>query len=188
MQNKTKQDSKDHKWIYYLVGLLCIAVAAVVAILFLLNNGKSVSNQGETIETVQSISCTGKNIPYPYVEANETDEQSIALDFILNNDKINTASLTYQLTTEPGSVEKTTTNITIAINKSFAKDGLEHNALNATFSSLSDSAQMILYAKAKDITSATAKYFLLENANGKHDDDTIVKVLEEKGLSCKVNN
>lgn len=188
MQNKTHQRSNDHRWIYYLMGLLFIVVAVVLAILFSLNGKTTISDQGETVETMQSISCANKNVSYPFVGVNSSDNQSIKLDIILNNNKINTASLTYQLLTDSNSVEQTRTNISIAINKFFAKDSLEHNALNATFSSLPDSVQMTLYAKAKDITGITAKYFLLESANGKYDNDTVIKALEEKGLLCKVGN
>lgn len=188
MQNKANQNSKDQRWIYRLIGLLLIIVATVAAILFLLNGKTTISEKGEIIETVQSISCGGNNTSYPYTGIGSTDRQSIRVDFILNNDRINTASLTYQVSTGSNSVEKTTTNINITINKYFAEDDLEHNALNATFSSLSDSTQMTLYAKTKDITNTTAKYFLLEDANGKYDDNTIIKALEEKGLSCKVNS
>lgn len=170
--------------VFSLMGVICIIAAVVLIAIFMLR-GETTSIDSGSIETAQSLACKGDNLIYPYSEGIDAEKRSLKINVILNNDELSSVSLIYKIYPKDASaIQQNTTNLHIAVNKSFGESGLGTDALGATYSSLADSVQMTFYAEARSINGVTAKYFLLENTSGNYVKDAIMQAYSNKGLSC----
>lgn len=179
---------KNHSWIYLLIGILLIIVAIVAAILFFLKGSTTTTSTGGEVETTQSITCDSNQATYPFFATNSADRHSLKINVVLENDKLSTISLTYQLSYDDTSkIKQVTTDNRISLEDHFAKDGLSYASFDTHFSELDDSSQLTMYAKAKELNGPNAKYFLLEETNGSFKMGAITNAYNKKGLNCVVN-
>lgn len=176
---------KNKKSTLVWVGVSSIILAVVLAVFFL-TQGSMTTIESGSVDVVRSLTCESSDVIYSFYESDGADKRFLKINAVLNDDELDTISLTYKLY-YPNSevVEQRTTNMSITMSKSFAMDGLGADPLNVTYASFSDAVQMRLYAGAETLNSVSAKYFLLDGLN-KYNKDEIVKTYNVKGLNCVV--
>ncbi len=184
MNNQNESNNKRF-WLF-VSGIGLCALAVVFLILFLLQGETKYSDsEGSTIKT-QSITCVGNNITYPFQTA--PGNGTVKIHAILNDDKLKSISLVYELHySDPKIVEQETTKLNADMNRAFGANGLGADALGATYLSLTDLVQMTLYTERKSLNSNSAKFFLLGESSGNYEKDEILQIYGDKNLDCALS-
>lgn len=182
----SQNESNNKRFWLFVSGIGLCALAVVFLILFLLQGETKYSDsEGSTIKT-QSITCAGDDITYPFQTASKSG--AIKIHTVLNDDKLKSVSLVYKLYySDPTVIEQVTTRMNADMNRAFGENGLGADALGVTYSPLSDSVQMTLYAERKNLNSSTAKFFLLEGSSGDYKKDEILQIYGGKNLDCALS-
>ena len=181
-QNKTKNGPF---WLFVTGAGLCVLAIILLVIFLLQGETKYSDSEGSTIKT-QSITCVGNNITYPFQTA--PGNGTVKIHAILNDDKLKSISLVYELHySDPKIVEQETTKLNADMNRAFGENGLGADTLGATYSPLIDSVQMTLYADRKSLNSNSAKFFLLEESSGDYRKDEILQIYGDKNLDCALS-
>ncbi len=185
MEEKSKENNTTKKIIYAILGVLLIVVAVVLVILFLLRGNTTISDSTRTDIVTESLSCEANDVEYPIFTFDKSDKKSFKINMVFGEKKLDTLSLIYRLyySNTDDITESEVTNH-IAMNESFADDGLQPNSFGAVFATLNDSMQMTLNAVKKQINGSSAKYFLLEEV-ANYSKDNLKKHYESKGFECK---
>ena len=184
------KEGSANGWGFAAFGGGVLVVAGVLIVLFLMN-GKTTSVGGEEeVTTTASITCQSEGnmgeFTYPFYAGGGAQE--VKINAILKNDKIDTISLTLRIYAEgEKTIEMNTTKLHGEMNKAFGASQLGADALGATYSSLEDYSQMILYSEVSELNGVTERFFLLEGANGSYAKEKIQQVYREKGLGCIFN-
>lgn len=190
MENR-KKDNK--RWIFVLVGSLLLVTAVVLMLFYFMQGSSTSTDNGGTSETVESLSCEGEKVDYPYFKhVDGVDEKSTKVNAIFNNDKLNTISFTYKITYKDKNknhdeLEKVRTNNYFDVTKEFEDSGLTVDALGIRFSTLDDGVQMALYTDSKGLSNLSSKYFLLDSANGNYKINNLKTIYENMGMKCIIN-
>lgn len=187
MENRSRK-KKDKKWILILLGIICIVIAFVLLILFLLQGNTKTISEGGSIEPTEAITCTSDEVVYPFFKSNDAKSRSMKINAIFDNDKLDIITLTYKLEYDDAKqAEQSSAENHAALNTSFYDDSMSADSFDAHFSVLKNSMQLSLHAEAKEITGTTAKYFLIDNVSGNHKKESLTKILNSKGLDCIIN-
>lgn len=173
----------SQRFVLIVAGIGLIILAVILLILFLLQGDTKYSEGEGSASVTASITCTDQDAVYPFRTAPGGGVMKIHA--IIDDDKMKTVSLVYRLYYDDHSViEGQTTRLNADMNRAFHESGLGADALNVTYSSFDDSVQMTLYAHDEDINNNTAKFFLLEDASGDYKKDEIMRIYDEKGFDC----
>lgn len=176
----------NQRSVLIITGMGLIILAAIFLVLFMLQGDTKYSEGEGSTSATTSITCTDDDATYPFRTASGGGVMKIHA--IIDGDKMKTVSLVYRLYYDDHSViEGQTTRLNADMNRAFHESGLGADALNATYSSFDDSVQMTLYAHDKDINNNTAKFFLLEDASGDYKKDEIMRIYDEKGFDCTLD-
>ena len=178
---------ESREWIYVLIGIICIIVTVVSIVLFLLQGSTKTITSGE-VEVSESVACEVEGISYPFFKYDGSKSKSIKVNIMFDGDKFETINLIYRLdydSTEQ--VEHSNNENHAAMNFSFEADSLGVDYFDAHYSNLGDTAQMTLYAGARELNGVTAKYFLLDGVTN-YTRDTITKKYNSQGLNCVIKN
>lgn len=180
-------DNRRNNTILSLIGLTALIIAIILTLLSMLYGNTTIVEGGD-IKTTQSLTCESDQVVYPFFENDKANKRLLKISVIMHDDKVDTISLVYKLYYDDNRmIDGFTTSLHSAITESFGADGLEADALGATYSVLSDAAQMLLYAEARNINEVTNKYFLLENVKDVYEKDNVLKAYGAKGLKCVLN-
>lgn len=184
--SEERQDRGRQGYVFLiLAGMGLLIVATVLIILFLLQ-GETVSVDGESeVEATVSMVCTSDEALYPFFAEGE---QSIKVNAVLEKDKISTIALTLKIHggDDAKTIEQTTTRLNAAMNKAFGANGMTADALGATYSVLEDASQMRIYSEARNLNSASAQFFLLEELSGNYNRKKVEQAYNDRGLDCVV--
>lgn len=189
MENNTKNNKSKNRWIFFLVGILCIVVAIVLLILYFMQGKITITDHGGEIETTESITCISNKVAYPYFKEDDAKKKDLKINAIFNDSKLDTITLTYQLDYDDEvQAEQASAEHHAELNKKFYEDSMNADALGTHFSVIKGTMQLSLRAESKEITGVTSKYFLIDNTSGNHKKDSLVKIFSNKGLNCTINN
>ena len=184
MEQSQKQ---NREWIFVLIGIICIIVAVIAVILFLLQGNIRTEGSGE-VEMTESVVCEGEGVSYPLFRHDSSNSRTMQISVLLGDDKIDTINLVYKLDYNSFDESKQSSAENHAdMNRSFSEDSMGPDSLGATYSSFDDGMQITLYAKAKELNGVTAKYFLLDGVNS-YTKDNIVKKYNGLGLNCEIKD
>lgn len=187
MENGSRK-KKDKKWILILLGIICIVIAFVLLIIFLLQGNTKTISEGGSIEPTEAITCTSDEVIYPFFKSNDAKSRSMKINAIFDNDKLDIITLTYKLEYDDAKqAEQSSAENHASLNTQFAEDSLGADALDTHFSLLKNAMQLSLHADAKEVTGITSKYFLIDNSSGNHKKDSLTKMFNSKGLDCIIN-
>ena len=179
---------KRNNNIFVTTGIVLVLIAVCLMIAFLTRGSINITNNPVEVNSIESVVCTGK-VGYPLFNDDGIAKKTIQINAVFKNDKLDSIALVYKAYSNSASeIEKITTSNNATMNKSFSTSGLGANSLGAGYSRLKDASQMSLYAKHNEINVITAKYFLLDELNGRFSRESITKAYNEKGLDCKINN
>ena len=84
MENNTKNNKAKNRWIFFLVGILCIVVAIVLLLLYFMQGKITVTDHGGEIETTESITCTSNKVAYPYFKEDNSKKKDLKINAIFN--------------------------------------------------------------------------------------------------------
>ena len=189
MENNTKNNKSKNRWIYFLIGILCLVAAVVLLIIYLLQGRITVTNEGGEIETTESITCTSDKVSYPYFKEDDSKKKDLKINAIFNDNKLDVMTLTYQLSyDDENQAKQASAEHHAELNKQFYEDSMDADSLGTHFSVIKGIMQLSLRAESKEITGVTSKYFLIDNTSGIHKKDSLVKIFSNKGLNCTINN
>ncbi len=189
-QSKSKKSSK--KWIYALIGCLLVIVAGVSVVLFLLQGETKVTNSDGSKEVAHSLVCEGNIDEYPFFKHDDSDSKSVKVNALYDGEKLDSISFTYQMTYKGDKKDvKDLKKISDAnsgdIEKEFDDSGVNYGAFDIKFTTLENGVQMAMYAKTKELSSSSAKFFLLDSASGQYKVDNLKNIYGTKGLKCVEN-
>lgn len=188
MDNNNHKKKGIHNWILVLIGIICIVTTFVLLIIFLLQGNTTISDEGGDVDITESITCSSDDFTYPFFKHNEANGSSIKINAIFDDSKLDTISLTYKLEYDEEEQAKQVSAINHAsLNGHFKDDSLGADALGAHYSVTKGTMQLNLHAEASDITGITSKYFMIDNTSGNHSKDTLIKMFNNKGLNCIIN-
>lgn len=180
--------NNQKKWIYFLIGIICIVFVVVLIILFFLQGDTNIVGEGE-ITIAESFTCEGEGLWYPFFTFDNSNGKSIKINVLLDDkSKLDTINLVYRLKYDSKELSERSEAINFAsFGKSLASDSLNAESFESRFVDMEDAMQMTLYAKAKELNGVTAKYFLLNGSNDLKR-DTLTKIYNDQGLSCVILN
>lgn len=171
------------------VSLFAVAFLLLIAFFVVknINGNTTITNSAGEINESQSISCESDKVKYPLLEKQTGEKFKTKIDAVFNDNKLTNVSLTYKMNFDDQEmIDKKETEIRIVMNRSFADDNLSADTFNSNYAKLNDAVQYSMNATKKELSSTTAKYFMLENAAGKYSQDSLTKVYSELGLKCIV--
>lgn len=182
-----QEKQQNREWVYVLIGIVCIIVTVIAIILYLLQGSTKTISGGE-VELSESMACEGEGFFYPMFKYDNAKSKSIKINIMLNDDKIDTINLIYELGYDDAEqIKQSSAENHAAMNFSFEDDSLGPDALRAHYSNLEKASQMALYAEAKDLNGVTKKYFLLDGVNSLTKDN-IAKKYNELGMNCEIKD
>ncbi len=173
-----------------------IAVAALIVcatlIITLMNGETKTTGQNPSSINGAALICKSTAITYPITTYDNSINKDLKVIINSYSDKVDAISLTYELFYDNSQqVAASEARNHADMNISFGKDKLSADAFNAHYSKMENSMKMTLYAKAGEITSVGAKYFLIDA----HSDEDLPNTLQEyqnnykmQGFSCTTNN
>ena len=169
------------------IGIILVLIA-IVLILWFFMHGETRLGGEWTIEQTSSLTCEATGIEYPFFEYDNSREKTVKINSTREDEDVKAISLIYNIKydNEKSIIDSENLNH-LAMNKKFADDGLEFDALGLKFSRFSDGLQMSLFANSDQINGKTAKYFMLDETSNISPVE-IQKVYETKGFICQRKN
>lgn len=176
----------NQKWVYALMGIICMVVTLVLVALFLMQGNKKVTNTGGDVMATESMTCSSDEVIYPVFTYDNSKKKSLKVNIVLNDNKLDTISLIAKLYYDDAKeIEQSSAENHAAMNRSFYADSMSADSFEANYSYLEDAMQMTLYAKAKELNGMNAKYFLIETISG-YTKEALKNNYNKQGLSCLI--
>lgn len=191
---------------------LFFAVVAFVLIASLLSQRQTSSGGGTEIVKIKSLTCKTDNYLYPFLKFDESDKKELKIVATFGENDLKSISLQQTLYyNDVNLVSQSEGENHAAMNVGFAENGLGADALGANYAKLSNAMVFGLYAVGDEMNETAMKYFLLDGAKKKDENDvgvetgggneangidkTVVKdynetkqIYEELGMSCVGEN
>lgn len=182
---------KSGKTIGIILVILGIVVC-VVALVILMKGETKTSGQKISDIKGESLACENQDIHYPFTDYDKSKAKELKIAVSFYDDNIDAISLMYTLRYDDEQQVKASEASNHAdMNISFSKNGLSADALSARYSKMKDSMVMSLYAKKDDLSSVTAKYFMIELRNQTDLPATLTEYqdnYERQGFVCKISS
>jgi len=163
-----------------------IAVTTVVIFLIFSMNG-NVKKFGISLqdETDESISCTTKDINYPFFTYDNAISKNTEIKMVFNEDRLVSIYLVHEMFYADNSASASEASNRASMNKSFGST-YGPDAFNANYHTSNTEMRMSLYANAKGLGEDAKKYFLASNTTNVR--DSLVKNYQNQGFICRTNN
>ena len=184
-----RQDFKKINWALW-VGMLLVIVAIVLLGWFFLKGETKVSGNWPEPETAQSIACEAEGVLYPFFKYDNSDKKTMTIKAIFKNDVLYSIALTSMLYySDATKIERSESENHAAVNLKSQAEGLGADVMNSKYSKLGDGMKMSMYALAKNVTSETAKYLMLDvnPGNSQYSLSLIKEIFTKKGFNCVEN-
>lgn len=181
MDNKEKNNKN-------IIGIIILAAIVVITILFFLLQG-STTTTGNFPENTsdKSLTCAGENIAYPIFTYDNATKKTAEISVLFSKDKFKSIVIAYNLYyTDVNSISASEAHNHAAMGQSFADDGLEADALSATYSKFDDRMQMRLYATDNQLTDKTTKYFMIDSREPLVSLGDFQNIYQKNGFVCKI--
>lgn len=184
---KSKRYIADWPLLFFLLFVIIIIIFLIW--LFTRDNVTTTGNNPE-IESVDSVVCDISGIEYPFFDYDSSSKKTTKITVTFKNKNLDTISMLHTLQyANTEDAQKSETLNHAALNISTQNAGLGPDILNAHYAIVSNALQLLLTAKAKDITSTTSKYLLLNSPdNERYTKSNILRNYKNKGFSCEEVN
>ena len=177
-----KAIKSNERWIMVWI-MLFSGLAGWLVWMILSQNHSYVSKEPEVM-TVKSLTCTSDSYLYPLFLYDESDKKDFKIIVSFAGDEIRTISLQEKLYYGDKSKIIASESVNHAeMNNSFGRDGLQADALGASYSEMDDGLRFGLYENYNKLDEKSIKYFLLDEKK-QFDYNGIKKAYEELGLEC----
>ena len=185
MNSGDHRSGKVGKTMLVISGVAFIIVAVVLLFLFLLQGETKTTGGWHGAETTESLSCKANNLPYPIYESNNVSNSTTQINAIFNSSILDSISLLRKTNYANADIAKIENDaLMAAMDTNFGKNGMKAFALNATFSTDINTAQMSLYVKQDGLNNKSMKYFMLDKLPTKIDD--YQKAYQAIGFKCEM--
>ena len=172
--------------IWVLIGSVVSLAVAVVLISSLMSAKRS--DSGEVIGEIKmdSITCESDKVAYPFFEYDDSVSKLLKVTAMSDGDNLHSVSLQYILYyNDEESILRSEGGNHAAMNMGFYERGLGSDAINATYSRLSNGLRFGLYQTGGDLSETEKEYFFLDGLM-KYDVDTLSALYNGMGMNCKI--
>ena len=178
-------------------GAICAAVVILVLVVglvlvFLMNRTETRTWHDETTTTTGSLVCTNASPANAFFKHDDEVSAEHKIKVTFKGDQFDKLNYTY--TGEFESNEEATSALSemhADYNIYMGENGLDQEALYATFSPMENEGVINLYISRDDFNSATAKFVFLSNGEfkkmGKYSAEEVQKVYKNKGFTCQLS-
>lgn len=191
MEEDSPKKSKRYIASWPMLIILLLVIAIIIFLIWFFTRGNvTTTGSNPEIESVDSIVCDITDSKYPFFTYDNSTKKATKVTTTFRNNKLDTVSLIHTLyypNIEESGKSETLNHAALNINTQNA--GLGPDIFNAHYTTTSDSMQLLLSAKTKEISSDTAKYLLLDETNGgNYTKSVVLKNYKNKGFSCEEVN
>ena len=184
MKNRDKLAKSNLVWV--IIGSLLLMALLILLIISLVSTHKNETTGEKDIKIVQSLTCESDEFVYPFFEYDGSTSKEFKIIITFEDEKIHSLSLRYILYYDDEESINYNDNFNhAAMNLSFYERGLDSDAINATYSRLSDAYKMNLYEDAANLTEPEKEYFLLDGIS-EYNTTTISHQYNQLGLDCVI--
>ena len=173
-----------------IVIILAIIICTIILILLMHGETKTAGENPSNV-TSESLVCKSSSVDYPIFTYDHAKSKELKITANFYNDKVNALSLAYTLYYDNAEQIEASEAVNHAdMNFSFANNGFDADYLNAHYSKMDDAMVMNLYATGKEITTTTAKYFVIKMEDQTSVPNTLAeyrKNYRAQGFNCEVN-
>ena len=190
MEEQKRQKKKGNLGLWVGLMFFVLLLVAVVLILWFLMRGQTTTTgDWQEDERAEFLNCEAEGVSYPIFAYDGSDRKILKINAVFNNDKLSTISLDYKLYySGPNEVSASEARNHAAMNLSSQEAGLGPDIFNAHYTQFSDALEMILYAKASEITNVSSRYLMLDwIGNNKYTKVDVQENYTSKGLNCVAN-
>lgn len=176
-----------------IIGIILIIMLSTVCItsIKLMKGEIKTSGQNPTDIKGQSLTCESNSIKYPIITYDNSTAKSLKITTNFYDNSLSSISLTYTLHYDNADQIAASEAFSHAeMNTNFSKDDLDTDALYAHYSKMKDSMKIILYATKNDLTTTTAKYFMINTDAENSLSNGAIKLqenYEKQGFICKIH-
>lgn len=177
------QEKNSQRGMLVLMGIVLVLTSIILIAWFFLEGKNVVTGDFAEDKRFTSLTCTIKNLSYPYFTYDDTTEKETEVVAIFDkNNKISSISLTQKMYYSDDDMARSSeANNHASMNKSFG-DVLGPDALNANYYANNGIMRMSLYASGKEYNANSRKYFLIDTASEMI--DNIERSYAGKGFGC----
>ena len=187
MSDRITRTEKSNRFLVLIWSVFFGVISMGLAVsIFSQRETKSGSNEDEV--HVKSITCQSDDFIYPFFKDDEIVDEEFKIIVIFDGEIPRTLSLQQVLYyNDIESIKRSEAENHAIMNNSFDNDGLGADAVNATYSLLSNGMRFGLYGVYEKMSEIEMKYFLLEGVE-QYDSETLKSAYEKMGLRCIDSN
>ena len=142
----------------------------------LLSQKQTSSGGGTEIVKIKSLTCKTDNYLYPLLKFDESDKKELKIVATFGESDLKSISLQQTLYySDADLVSRSEGENHAAMNVSFAENALGADALGANYAKLSNAMVFGLYAVGDEMNETAMRYFLLDGADKKDENDVGVE-------------
>ena len=168
-----------------IIFLLLLCISGMIAVFLCQGKTTTTGNYPDNISD-EALSCSMNNVDYPFFAYDYSTKKETTVKMLFAKNTIKSISLTHNLYYDDAQKISGSESYNHGVmNLSFASNGLEHDALNAKYASLSDRMQFTLYATSSDLNATTLKYFLIDTGEIFTEKTQFQNFYQGKGFSCE---
>lgn len=180
--DKNKVIKHNKYWILF--WSVFFGVVAVLLVVSMSSEHKTVSGSNPENYEIESLSCESETVSFPFLKYDESDRKQLKIVVAFDADGIRSISLQQMLYySESEKIELSASENHAAMNIAFNDDGLSADALGANYAKLTDGLRIGLFAKSDELNKSVYKYFMLDGLSDMGRED-IKKAYENIGLRC----
>lgn len=184
------KDKKTNKWLFP-TGIAFLFIAFVMLLISLLTGHTTITGSFESQNKVETAICESAKTAYSLFAFDGSDNKSLRISAIFNNDALSSISLIYKLEYhDEESLYYSEARNHSEMNQNFSNDGMKPDSLTAKYSVVSSGLQFSIFARGEEIGNKTLKYFMLDE-NTNISDSTVKEVTNhynKLGLNCTIKN
>ena len=186
---KSKKSNKSNKnwWII----ILAVGVILLIVFVFWLLVKGDVKTTGEYPDDVKdsSLTCTTTKVEYPFFTYDESSSKEATINMLFKNKELNSISFIYSLKYDnERAVTASEAHNHAAMNISFAKVGLEADALNANYTRTNNEMILTLHATMADLNEDSGKFFLINDIPVDSSISRYARNYKNQGFKCEKDN
>ena len=182
-QKRVKKAVKSNsRWIVFWI--VAFAVASIIITVSIFSQKREDDNEGATITVIKAVTCKSDDYFYPLFSHDEATKKELRIIVTFNGDDVRSLSLQQMLYYDDKDLAvKSEAENHAAINGHFGEDGMEADALGASFAVMGEGVRYGIYATYDELGMKGKKYFLLDKAKD-YDFNSIKDAYTGLGLEC----
>ncbi len=169
-----------------IVIMIMVALVLVATVLIIQMQGTTTtSGSFPEPQSTDSLTCTNNSEVLSILEPRNALSKSTKVVATFSRDKMESISVNYSLKYSTATDTRDSENVNhVKMNQSTQNAGLGPDIFNLHISNLSDGLEIRMFAEVDDITNVSAKYLMLEQANGSYSKSSVKNNYVSQGFNC----